>query len=204
MGWIKDRGKRQSRESEGLAREQAETARVSRRIATQQWNDWKQYGRPELLRLTEDIANWGSAGHIAEREGRAVADVSAQFGQARNNFNSNISRYGLRPGDGRFSGTHRALALGEAGATAQARTDARNRVINEGIQLRGGLVDGWRGNIGQAFQGLGQASAGFGSAAGQFGQLAGQNRDFGLARWKTAIEGISSLADAFPGKPKGP
>ena len=193
MGWLSDKGKRQIRAAENLSNEQAETARFSRKIARSQWNDWEEYGREHLRELSDRVSNWGTEGHISQREGAAVADVKSHFGMAKKRFDMNMARYGIRPGDGKYAGTNRTFEVQRAGAEARAKTDARNTVINEDLQLRGQLVDRWRNNVNVAANASHSAGSQYGNAASRYGQLGQYNRGWGLDKLKSSVDSFHAL-----------
>ena len=157
----------------GESREARELYKTQAEIARGQWDLFKSHGLPQLTRLSEEVDAYASPGRVAEAEGAAASDVSASYDRARAGFRSELGRYGMRPGSGRFVSGLRALALGEAADKAGARTTARRGILDRALSNRFGLASVWQGQAGQAVQGLGAAARGLAGIAGQKRQQRG-------------------------------
>ena len=151
-------------EQTGLLREQAATARELRAMGREQWDIYKEHGLGALKDLGERVDRYASKGRIAQQEGMAAADVKASYGNQRASFFRNLGRYGARPGSGRFASSLRALALGEAGDTAGAKTRTRTGILDRDLANRFGLSAAWQGRDSSAMAGLGQSAAQLGAA----------------------------------------
>ena len=151
-------------EQTGLLREQAETARSMRTMAREQWDLYKSEGLGALRELGAKIRDWASPGRIAQQEGMAAADVSASYGRARKGLINQLSRYGIRPGSGKFASSFRALALGEASDTASAKTRTRTGILERDLANSFGLAAAWQGRDSSAMAGLGAAAQNLGAA----------------------------------------
>ena len=165
-------GGQASKEERALYGTQAE-------IAREQWDEYKRLGTP----IQEDLASQASA-PISESEyatniGRAGADVDQSYDRATTEFRSNLGRYGLNPGSGRFASGLRSLSLGRAASKAGAQTGARTALQDRRDRLRFGALSGLQGHAGQAQQGLASAAAGFGGIA-QRAQKARDDRQSGF------------------------
>lgn len=174
--------------------------------AGEQWEQnraWTQDFIDRTKALESEIDRSMSPAALAVAEGRAASDVRAAFGQQRDGLRRMLGRYGMSPGSGRFASSLRSLALGEAGATAGARNDARVGVLERGLRNRmaavgmarglsvaplgpsgtvpgrglsaGGLANAYTDMAGQASRGLAGAASGFGTLAGNL-----QNQRLGI------------------------
>lgn len=192
-------GQKESKEAKLLHREQAETARVQRRISREQWGHYKQYGLPALQRLTNFRERLPTAAEYATDAGRAGADVDSAYDRAGENLRMSLGRYGVNPMSGRYVGTHRALSLGraasKAGAMTGARLGTRDRVAGSEGRRFGRLATTYgsiAGIPGSAHAGLSSAGSGLGAAGSGFTALAGQRR----RSRSSALAGLGQLAGA--------
>ena len=80
---------------------------------------------PFVAPTAPDAPEAFTRGRYASEVGRAAADVDLAHDQAAREFRSGLSRYGLRPGSGRFAGGLRSLALARAGDKASGMAGAR-------------------------------------------------------------------------------
>ena len=151
-------------EQVGLLREQAETSRELRGMAREQWDIYKEHGLGALRNLGEKVENYASPTRIAQQEGLAATDVKSAYANQRQGFFRNMSRYGVKPGSGRFASSLRALALGEAGDTAGAKTRTRTGILERDLANRFGLAAAWQGRDSSAMAGLGNSASLLGNA----------------------------------------
>ena len=141
----------------------------------QQWDQNKAWMQEHLDRRKEleaEIDRSMSAGAIAVEEGRAASDVRASFDQQRSNLMTNMARYGMRPGSGRFNASMRTLGLGEAAGAAGARNDARVGILERGRQNQLGLHSMGAGQV-QMSNPMAPVQQGVGPVMGPVGQAPG-------------------------------
>ena len=194
-------GQKESKEAKLLHREQAETARVQRRISREQWGHYKQYGLPALQRLTNFRERLPTAAEYATDAGRAGADVDSAYDRAGENLRMSLGRYGVNPMSGRYVGTHRALSLGraasKAGAMTGARLGTRDRVAGSEGRRFGRLATTYGSIAGIPVDPLPcrvcrRPDPGSGLAGSGFTALAGQRR----RSRSSALAGLGQLAGA--------
>ena len=179
-------------EQTGLLREQASTARELRGMAREQWDIYKEHGLGALKNLGEKVKNYASEGRIAQQEGLAATDVKSAYANQRKSFFRNMGRYGARPGSGKFASSLRALALGEAGDVAGAKTRTRTGILDRDLANRFGLAAAWQGRDSSAMAGLGNSASLIGSA--------GMNLGVGAQRLASGLGGAASgLGNAASG-----
>ena len=156
-----------SAEEKSLWKEQTNLARSVGKIGREQWNSWKQHGLPQLLGLKNKVNKWASSGRIKQQEGLASADVKQAYGKARGGFMQNLSRFGLNPGSGKFAGSLRSLALGEAASTAGAKTGARTGILNRDMDNQMNLANVFAGQQNLGPQNLSRSQSGLANVSGQ-------------------------------------
>ena len=144
-----------SKEERALYATQAE-------ISREQWDEYKRLGLPIQEKLASKAGAPISESEYATNIGRAGADVDQAYDRATTDFRSNLGRYGLNPGSGRFASGLRSLSLGRAASKAGAQTGARTALQDRRDRLRFGVLAGLQGQAGQAQQGLASAAAGYG------------------------------------------
>ena len=119
---------------------------------------------------------------------------------------SNLSRFGMNPKSGRFAGSLRSLALGEAASTAGAKTGARTGILNRDMGNRMNLANLFSGQQNLGPQNLSRAGSGLANVSGQQAQdrqRADQIRMQGYQSEKEAEgglwSGLGSLAGSLGG-----
>lgn len=171
-------------------------------IAMQQANqkradEYAQYERSTFRPLERGIvADAASFDTEAKREqlaGSAAADVNAAFTNARGQENRALQRIGVNPNSGRFAALNEQLTLGQAGALAgaknQARMDAENMGFARKIDAAGlgrGLATNASTAYGVSLNASQQARAGAMAPAGLMG-----------AGYAGAQQGYSSAASSY-------
>ena len=147
------------------SKEERELYKTQADIARGQWDEYKELGSPIQGQLAAQAAAPISESEYATNIGRAGADVDQSYDQATTEFRSNLGRYGLNPGSGRFASGLRSLSLGRAASKAGAQTGARMGLQDRRDRLRFGVLAGLQGQAGQAQQGLASAAGGYGRIA---------------------------------------
>ena len=180
-------------EQSGLIREQAATGRELRERSREQWDLYKTRALPVLDDLTRAVNRYGSEGRIREAEGAAATDVASSYDQQRRSLFSNLGRFGVRPGSGRFTSALRSLALGQASDTAGAKTRTRRGILDRDIANRFGLAGAWQGRDSSALAGLGGA----GSLIGQAGNALGSGYARAAGALGQAGQGLGQAAGGF-------
>ena len=190
-------------EQTGLLREQAATARELRAMSREQWDLYKEHGLGSLKRLGEKVKNYASEGRIQQQEGLAATDVKSAYANQRQSFFRNMGRYGAKPGSGRFASSLRALALGEAGDVAGAKTRTRTGILDRDLANEFGLSAAWQGRDSSAMAGLGNSASLLGNAGSNLGSgfyrmaqgLGGAASNLGSAAGGFANMGMSASRD---------
>lgn len=150
------------------------------------WNVWQTHGKQALDQLSREFAPENRGSRIAAQQQLATAEVGRSYDDAEANYRRAMERYNLNPGSGRFAAGLRQLALGRAGDTAGARTEARIGVLERGQKGLAGIAElgqrfadmGMRGDIATNAQRL-QQSLG---RAGLEMQRYGMQLDYDLGR----------------------
>lgn len=116
-------------------------------------------------RVARDSMGWDSAENLDRARQQAGADVTRSFGQQRDIAERSATRYGLKPGSGRFSaGVGRGIDIAEAAARAGAETGAVDKRRMEALGLRQQAA-----NLGRGFPATANQSAQVGSGAASAG-----------------------------------
>jgi hypothetical protein len=131
--------------------------------------------RPAEDQLIADFQSYNTPERRAEEQGRAVADVSAQFDAQRRNALQRLEGYGVDPSQTRNAALDVGVRTQQAAAQAQASTNAGRRVEDTGRALRADVINIGRGMPSQVAQSYGQSVA-----AGQAG-VGGANQTFGTS-----------------------
>ena len=187
MDWLKDTRE----ESREWSRENMDWLRESRGWAREKWDMYKNRAIPMLEKYTKEVEDWASPTRIAAEEGRAAADVKAAYGQEKRGLMRSLGRYGMNPGSGKFAGAMRSLAIGQAGATAGAKTSTRFGILARDLANKGGLASAWLGATGGGQ--VGGLSGQIGGQAGMAGPIGG-----GVgASYGSAISGLGNVSNAM-------
>ena len=134
-------------------------------IARALWDSYDQFGRPILEDIATEALGPASKAKMASRSGAAAADVEQAFGQSDERLRRELSRYGVNPASGRFSGALRESGLRKAAAKSGAVTGARRDVLAEHEAKRASALAATLGLPQQALAGLGQTTRGLEAAA---------------------------------------
>lgn len=130
-----------------LWNEQRKASQLMRKIGKEQWALWKEHyntiGRPRNLKtwktlqdLGERVDDWASPGRIAMQSSMATRDVGQAFDRERKTLVNTMNRYNMAPGDGRFAGSLRTLAMGKAAEQARASTGVRAHILDQDMDNR--------------------------------------------------------------------
>ncbi len=191
------------RERVGMQRRLLPTEETAQRTAMEgdvaDRETYEQIVAPVLNRIIDD-AMAGVEDRSNYVVSRAAADVSTQFGVAREQTQRNLERRGVRPSEGAMRGGMEAGAFAEAGERArqvnlareeesrrredvdfQRRKEAfslgspmRQPRFPAGVAQAGGMQAGTGSQtLGVAARGFGQAGTGYRQLAGMYGDVAG-------------------------------
>ena len=195
-----------SAEEKALWTEQTNLAKQVGEIGREQWNTWKEHGLPQLLGLKDKINKWASPGRIKQQEGLATADVKQAYGKTREGFMQNLSRFGLNPKSGRFAGSLRSLALGEASSTAGAKTSTRTGILNRDMDNRMSLANVFQGQQTAGPMNLSRGGSGLANVSGQMSQDRQAGDRMTMQGWQADQQakggmwaGLGSLAGSLGG-----
>ena len=176
----KNSGQQESAEARELYRVQAALSREA-------WDQWKQIGLPQLRTLANEVDATNVKGEAAHEQGLAATDVAQSYDRSEEGLRSDLARYNVKPGSGRFMSGLRSLSLGRAADTAGAKSGARMGVLERMFNKRLGVLGAAQGQASTALGGLAGAARGLGGLAGQKMQASSQ-RESGM--WS----GIGALA----------
>lgn len=122
----------QSRRSEKAARRELGQARQTygqiERVGRAEWENYRSLAYPLQREIVERA---GDPSRRSELVAEAGLDVDRAFDAERDRLGVVLGRYGVDPTSGRFEGSHRELALGQAAAKAGAQTRARRDILED-------------------------------------------------------------------------
>lgn len=134
--------------------------------------------------LIKDANEYDTAGRRVEEQGKAMADVSANFDAARRNALSRLEGYGVDPSQTRNAALDIGVRTNEAAAKAAAASGARKNVEDTGYARRAAVTNMGANLPGQSttnYAGSGQAGASGVGSANQTAQTGAGVRTSGLA-----------------------
>lgn len=111
---------------------QAEQAKSTAR-SDQQWESYQRDFAPLESELAKKALEYNTAGRQTMEADRAAADVSQNFGLARQRMAEEAAASGGLPGSGASSANANAMAIEEAKARAGASNTARRQVESQGL-----------------------------------------------------------------------
>ena len=182
MSWFGSKPRGPSKEERDLWKEQTEASREMRRLGREQWDMYREHyetiARPRMLEglaqlrgLSKEVENWASPGRLAMQEDAASDRVRTAYDNERRGLVNTLGRYGMNPGDGRFAGALRSLAMGSAQQQAGARNATRTAILDRDLTNRFNLANMWQG--GQTpLSGMGTLQAAQQGLSGVSGQMA--------------------------------
>lgn len=147
-----------------IGESQLADAQLARDRGNEQYQFFREHGRPVLEKTMQDAANYDSAGNIGAFRGRAVADVNTAFGNAEQQQARTLSRFGIMPNASRLASINSQMMAQKAAAQAGAMTNSEQAVRDRAIQMRMQASNLAQGMPAQTLQ--------FGQAAMQGGQAA--------------------------------
>jgi hypothetical protein len=149
-----------------IGESQLQDAAINRQRSQEQYDFYKQNGRPVVEQALNDAKTWDSQSAIDRARGRANADVQNSFAQAEQQQARTLSRYGVMPNASRLATINSQLMAQKAAAQAGAMTNAEETRRTQGAAMRQQASNIAQGMPAQAIQ--------FGNAA-----LSGQQAAFG-------------------------
>ena len=182
-----------SAEEKALWTEQTNLAKQVGEIGREQWNTWKEHGLPNLLELKQKVKDFASPGRIKQEEGLASADVKQAYGKARQGFMQNLSRFGLNPKSGKFAGSLRSLALGEASSSAGAKTGARTGILDRDMSNRMNLANVFQGQQQAGPSNISRGGSGLANVSGQMTQDRQSGDRMAMQGWQAEQNAKSSM-----------
>lgn len=139
-------------------------AALNRERGNEQYQFFKEHGRPVIQKALEDANNYDSQENIQAFRGRAVADVNNSFAAAEGQQARTLSRFGVMPNANRLATLNQQMAAQKAAAQAGAMTNSEQAMRTQAIQMRQQGANIANGMPAQALQ--------FGTAATQQGAAA--------------------------------
>jgi|GEM_PF-1785312 len=146
---------------------QNEAARVNAEIAREMWDEYRGTYLPMERQFAADAANYASPERYAKEAGKAQAEVSEQFGKARDRLTRTP---GLDPSSAAATAGYQKMDMAEAAAGAVAQNKARNYVEEMGHARLQDAISIGKGMPGTASQATAAAGNAYGQIAGQQAQ----------------------------------
>lgn len=176
-----------------LTQSEIEMSQANQRRADEYAQYERSTFRPLERGIVADAASFDTEAKREQLAGSAAADVNAAFTNARGQENRALQRIGVNPNSGRFAALNEQLTLGQAGALAGAKNQARMDAENMGFARKmdaAGLGRGLATNASTAYgvslNASQQARAGAMAPAGLMG-----------AGYTGAQQGYSSAASSY-------
>ena len=163
-------------------------------ISRSEWNRYDQFATPLLEQLSGQVND--EAG-TQRRVAQAGMDVDQGFGQARDRMRTELSRYGVDPSSGRYAGSMRQMALGQAGSRAAAMTGERARSEDMGFNRGLGLLRSLSAGRNAAINAGAVAGSGLARLSGQAMNNRG-SRDAAL--FGALNDGAQAVSDIYADK----
>lgn len=186
----------------GDAPEVKETSqqRAFAELAAKRFADYRQRWLPLQRQLMSDVQEMGRADSTerVEAAGKAAADTSIRFGEAKGKLESSMTSGGAGPGSGKFKMAQAGLATDEATSKGLGMAAADSAIDDAYLQGLASIAAMGRGQSGQAVQGMGNVASMSGRQAAQDAEMALQGR-MGRAQMYGQLAGAGLSAALAPG-----
>jgi hypothetical protein len=130
--------------------------------------------KPLREQFAKTAAEYDSPERRAAEMARASADVKQSFDAARRNEQQRLEGYGIDPSETRNQALNKGVAVMEAAAQAQARTDAARRVEDRGLELQNAAIGQGDAMLNRDINLMGMADQ-YGRTGAQMGSTAMNN-----------------------------
>lgn len=172
--------------------EQLRLANLQEERSAESWGIYKDNYLPNELKLLDE-ANPTAEKYEAEA-GKANADVTQAFKNARAQTNRQMSRYGVDPTSGKGRTMMTRDGNSQALASVNAQNKARDTVDNTARSLRVNLANLGRGHMANANSTMAGAASGINAAAGTNAQMINTGRSIGAGYGADAGAWMRNLA----------
>jgi len=167
-------------------------------------NDYAAYQkntfRPMEQAIVSGAQNYDTQDRRDAEAGKAMADVTQGFGNARDQNTRAQQRMGVNPSSGRSMAMGNQMAIAQAGAQAQAATGARQNVETQGYARRMDAANLGRGLASNQATSAGVALNAGNSAVSNAGQTLAQGNQAAAQMgqgWNTAMNGNNSAGQLY-------
>lgn len=169
-------------------------------LAAKRFADYRQRWLPLQRQLMSDVQDMGRADSAerVEAAGKAAADTSIRFGEAKGKLESALTGSGAGPGSGKFKMAQAGLATDEAASKGLGMAAADSAIDDAYLQGLASIASMGRGQSGQAVQGMGNVASMSGRQAAQDAEMALQSR-MGRAQMYGQLAGAGLSAALTPG-----